>query len=73
MIILLNSLMHCLYLKLVSVWGGYESLVNSPSKPDNKDDLRRQGIPTGLIRLSIGLEGAKSQITDLECAFNALN
>lgn len=53
-------------------WGGYESLVTSPSRPNNENELRKQGTPLGLIRLSIGLEGAELQIADLERGFNAL-
>lgn len=53
-------------------WGGYESLVNSPSKPNNEEDLRKNGTPSGLIRLSIGLEEAETQIADLERGFAAL-
>ncbi|MBQ0862234.1 aminotransferase class I/II-fold pyridoxal phosphate-dependent enzyme [Streptomyces sp. A73] len=49
-------------------WGGYESLVTSP--------LRSTGAPApelgGLIRLSVGLEGAQSQIEDLDRAFTSL-
>ncbi|WP_066190163.1 trans-sulfuration enzyme family protein [Gracilibacillus timonensis] len=54
-------------------WGGYESLVNSPLKDDNKQQLLEQGISPGLIRLSIGLEGATLQINDLEKAFQQLS
>lgn len=53
-------------------WGGYESLVNSPVKADNEKLLIQQGISPGLIRLSIGLEGADLQINDLENAFQQL-
>lgn len=53
-------------------WGGYESLVNSPLKKDNQQQLQKSGIPAGLIRLSIGLEGAPHQISDLQQAFSRL-
>lgn len=53
-------------------WGGYESLVTSPSRPNNESELQKQDIPLGLIRLSIGLEKAESQIEDLERGFNVL-
>ncbi|SHN23172.1 trans-sulfuration enzyme family protein [Gracilibacillus kekensis] len=53
-------------------WGGYESLVNSPVKGDNEQQLIESGISPGLIRLSIGLEGAELQINDLEKAFQQL-
>lgn len=53
-------------------WGGYESLVNSPVKDNNEQQLNEQGISPGLIRLSIGLEGSELQIDDLEKAFQQL-
>ena len=46
-------------------WGGLESLVISPNRGDNGDSLDAQGIPRGLIRLSVGLEGAGVLIDDL--------
>ena len=49
-------------------WGGVESLVISPFRGTNAEALARQRIPTGLIRLSIGLEGAKRLIDDLDRA-----
>ena len=49
-------------------WGGVESLVISPSRPGNTERLKRHGIPPGLIRLSVGLEGADTLIADLDQA-----
>jgi len=49
-------------------WGGVESLVISPFRGTNADALARQRIPTGLIRLSVGLEGAALLIDDLDRA-----
>ncbi|WP_199734802.1 PLP-dependent aspartate aminotransferase family protein [Cellulomonas sp. PhB143] len=49
-------------------WGGYESLVSSGQRP-GKDPAP---MPRGLIRLSIGLEGANAQIADLDQAFATL-
>jgi len=49
-------------------WGGYESLALSPQRPNNQARLAAQGIPPGLIRLSIGLEGADLLISDLATA-----
>jgi cystathionine beta-lyase/cystathionine gamma-synthase len=40
-------------------WGGVESLVLSPARPD---------APSGIVRLSVGLEGADLLIEDLERA-----
>ncbi len=54
-------------------WGGYESLVNSPIKENNELELIEQGIGTGIIRFSIGLEGSDLLITDLERGFQALH
>ncbi|NHD15652.1 MULTISPECIES: trans-sulfuration enzyme family protein [Actinopolyspora] len=50
-------------------WGGYESLVTSPVRPD--DESGPVSRP-GLIRLSVGLEGARSQLEDLDRGFAAL-
>ena len=52
-------------------WGGYESLVSSPVRPGNAAQLAANGIPGGLVRLSVGLEGAQSQIEDLDRGFAA--
>jgi cystathionine beta-lyase/cystathionine gamma-synthase len=54
-------------------WGGYESLVNSPIKPHNEDELKKAGISTGLVRFSIGLESPNSLISDLENAFQSIS
>lgn len=50
-------------------WGGYESLVTSPVRPT---DAPQTAEHPGLIRLSVGLEGAQSQIDDLDRAFASL-
>ena len=49
-------------------WGGYESLVSSPVRADNADRLAADGLPPGLVRLSVGLEGARVQLDDLDRA-----
>jgi cystathionine beta-lyase/cystathionine gamma-synthase len=46
-------------------WGGVESIVISPNRGTNGAALDAQRIPRGLIRLSIGLEGAEVLIADL--------
>ncbi|MFE7404823.1 trans-sulfuration enzyme family protein [Isoptericola sp. NPDC057559] len=53
-------------------WGGYESLVSSPVRADNADRLRADGLSTGLVRLSVGLEGADAQLDDLDRALALL-
>jgi cystathionine beta-lyase/cystathionine gamma-synthase len=53
-------------------WGGYESLVTAPVRPGNEEAMRERGFSPGMVRLSVGLEGADSQIEDLERAFTAL-
>jgi len=53
-------------------WGGVESLVISPNRGTNEARLSELGIPTGLIRLSVGLEGAPLLIEDLAAALDAL-
>lgn len=52
-------------------WGGVESLVIPAYRGTNDEALRGQGIPRGLIRLSIGLEGAEALIEDLSVALKA--
>ena len=53
-------------------WGGYESLVTSPLKPGGEAQLLEQGFSPGMIRLSVGLEGAARQVADLERALDSL-
>jgi cystathionine beta-lyase/cystathionine gamma-synthase len=52
-------------------WGGVESLVITPNRGSNGESLDAQRIPRGLIRLSIGLEGADVLIADLAQALEA--
>lgn len=54
-------------------WGGVESLVITPSGPERRPFLDRLQIPDGLIRLSIGLEGAEVLGDDLRRALDALS
>lgn len=49
-------------------WGGVESLVISPNRGNNLHYLDSQRIPHGLIRMSIGLEGADALIDDISAA-----
>jgi len=51
-------------------WGGTESLVVAPIR-GGVAQHRAHGIPEGLVRLSIGLEGADVLIADLEQALGA--
>lgn len=53
-------------------WGGTESLVISPHRRGDRGGLEARGIPPGLIRLSIGLEGADALIEDLAVALDAV-
>ena len=53
-------------------WGGVESLVISPNGRTNQGRLDELGIPPGLIRLSVGLEGADVLIDDLKSALDLL-
>lgn len=46
-------------------WGGTESMVASPERDEDGSDLARRGLPRGLIRISVGLEGAEALIEDL--------
>jgi cystathionine beta-lyase/cystathionine gamma-synthase len=52
-------------------WGGVESLVISPQRPDNAGVLAARGLPPGLVRLSVGLEGAEILREDLLRALDA--
>lgn len=49
-------------------WGGVESIVIAPNRGSNGHYLKTQGIPAGLIRISVGLEGAPLLIEDLDRA-----
>ncbi len=51
-------------------WGGVESLVLTPNRGDNAAALTAQGIPPGLVRLSVGLEAPEVLIGDLEQALD---
>jgi len=53
-------------------WGGVESLVIVPFRGDNAVSLEAQGIPVGLVRLSVGLESAEVLIADIERALEGL-
>jgi cystathionine beta-lyase/cystathionine gamma-synthase len=53
-------------------WGGVESLVITPNRGTNEARLSELGIPAGLIRLSVGLEGANLLIEDLAAALDPL-
>ncbi|HEY8380394.1 MAG TPA: PLP-dependent transferase, partial [Nannocystis sp.] len=53
-------------------WGGFESLVISPRRPNNDAYLDNRRIPRGLIRISVGLEGADALIEDLARALEAV-
>jgi cystathionine beta-lyase/cystathionine gamma-synthase len=53
-------------------WGGVESLVISPNHGSNIAELEMRGIPRGLIRLSVGLEGSDPLIADLASALAAV-
>ena len=57
------------YFRIGVSWGGVESLVISPSREDGAAALEKAGLPPGLVRLSVGLEGAATLIADLEQAF----
>lgn len=54
-------------------WGGVESIAVSPNRETNGEYLDAQGIPRGLIRLSVGLEGAAVVIEDLARALTGVS
>jgi cystathionine beta-lyase/cystathionine gamma-synthase len=53
-------------------WGGVESIVISPNRGNNTHYLEAQRIPEGLVRLSVGLEGADALIEDVTSSLEAL-
>ncbi len=53
-------------------WGGVESLVISPNRGDNQEVLRKLQLPPGLVRLSVGLEGAEMLTDDIMQALKKL-
>jgi cystathionine beta-lyase/cystathionine gamma-synthase len=59
------------YFRIGVSWGGVESLVISPSREGNEEALQKAGLPPGLLRLSVGLEGADVLIADLEQALGS--
>jgi cystathionine beta-lyase/cystathionine gamma-synthase len=54
-------------------WGGVESLAIAANRRTNLHWLDAQNIPHGLIRLSIGLEGADALIEDIGSALDSLS
>ena len=53
-------------------WGGVESLVISPNNGHNNESLKKQNIPPGLIRISVGLEGADRLMQDIDQALTSI-
>ena len=53
-------------------WGGVESLVISPNRGDNQQVLQKLQLPPGLVRLSVGLEGAEMLTEDIMQALTKL-
>ena len=54
-------------------WGGVESLVISPNRGNNLHYLETHRIPQGLVRMSIGLEGADALIEDIAASLSSHN
>ena len=53
------------HFRIAVSWGGVESVVISPNMGNNAESLARRGLPSGLIRISVGLEGADVLMADL--------
>lgn len=53
-------------------WGGVESLAISPQRPGPWPDPHPTGLPPGLIRLSVGLEGASTLAEDVTQALDRI-
>ncbi|MDM5294680.1 aminotransferase class I/II-fold pyridoxal phosphate-dependent enzyme [Peribacillus simplex] len=51
-------------------WGSFESLIMSPNLSNNADNLIKEHVSPGLIRLSVGMEPAEKLIADLEQALD---
>ncbi|WP_284472064.1 PLP-dependent transferase [Peribacillus simplex] len=51
-------------------WGSFESLIMSPNLGNNADNLIKEHVSPGLIRLSVGMEPAEKLIADLEQALD---
>jgi cystathionine beta-lyase/cystathionine gamma-synthase len=56
------------HFRIAVSWGGVESVVISPARGGQQPEVDANGLPRGLIRLSIGLEGAEVLIADLGLA-----
>jgi cystathionine beta-lyase/cystathionine gamma-synthase len=54
-------------------WGGYESIFNSPGVSISRENSLKNGIPRGLIRISIGLEDIDTIIQSLDRGLNAMS
>lgn len=68
-----RAVLDALEIPLLGVsWGGVESVAISPARPDDAQARARQRLPAGLIRLSVGLEGAGALIADLERALTVV-
>ena len=52
-------------------WGGFESVVNTPGL-SAKEVRDFEGVPEGLVRISVGLEDADTLIADLDRALCAM-
>mgnify|MGYP001236365142 CR=1 FL=1 len=65
----MDSLKH---FRIAVSWGGVESVVISPNRGTNGEALDAQRMPRGLIRLSVGLEGAGVLIDDLRGALGGV-
>lgn len=54
-------------------WGGFESVANTPGLSQNLQQLEFQGIPQGLVRISVGLENVDTIIEDLDRALSLVS
>lgn len=59
------------YFEIGPSWGGFESLLSTPGVGINKEASERTGIPSGLIRISVGQENADTLIDDLDQALRS--
>jgi cystathionine gamma-synthase len=64
------------FIKTAPSLGGAETLITHPATSSHKsisvDERRELGISDGLLRLSVGLEGAEDIIADLEIALSKI-
>lgn len=60
------------YFQVGPSWGGFESLITSPTLGKSEEELKRLMLPKGLVRMHVGLENVNSLLEDLEKGLSML-